>query len=79
MEEGRLPAPVFLPGKSHGQRRQVGHGPRGRKESDMTEHTHTQYRNEREVGRKKGREEKRENFNQASFPGGDEKPFAISL
>ena len=42
-------------------------------------HTHTKYRNEREVGRKEGREENRENFNQASFPGGDEKPFAISL
>ena len=61
----------------------MGHGPWGRKESDTTEHTHThthtKYRNEREVGRKEGREENRENFNQASFPGGDEKPFAISL
>ena len=31
------PAPVFLPGKSHGQRSLVGYSPRGRKESDMTE------------------------------------------
>ena len=45
----------------------------------LSSHTHTKYRNEREVGRKEGREENRENFNQASFPGGDEKPFAISL
>ena len=29
--------PVFLPGESHGQRSLVGHSPRGRKESDMTE------------------------------------------
>ena len=30
------PTPVFLPGKSHGQRRLAGYGPRGCKESDMT-------------------------------------------
>ena len=30
-------APVFLPGKSHGQRSLVGHSPWGHKESDMTE------------------------------------------
>ena len=41
------PTPVFLPGKSHGQRSLVGHGPQGHKESDTTEllsvraHTHT--------------------------------------
>ena len=29
--------PVFLPGKSHGQRSQTGYSPRGGKESDMTE------------------------------------------
>ena len=29
--------PVFLPGKSHGQRSLVGYRPRGHKESDMTE------------------------------------------
>ena len=31
------PPPVFLPGKSHGQRRLVGYNPRGHKELDMTE------------------------------------------
>ena len=40
------PTPVFLPGKSHGQRRQVGYSPWGCKKSGMTEdtdttHTHT--------------------------------------
>ena len=34
------PTPVFLPGKFHGQRRQMGYGPWGHKELDMTEHTH---------------------------------------
>ena len=29
------PAPVFLPGKSHGQRGLAGYSPRGLKESDM--------------------------------------------
>ena len=33
------PAPVFLPGESHGQRSLVGYGLRGRKESDITEAT----------------------------------------
>ena len=33
------PSPVFLPGKSHGQRSLAGYNPRGRKESDMTERT----------------------------------------
>ena len=28
------PTPVFLPGKSHGQRNLAGNGPWGRKESD---------------------------------------------
>ena len=38
----RLPNPVFLPGKSHGQRSLVGYSPRGHRESDMTERlTHT--------------------------------------
>ena len=36
------PTPVFLPGKSHGQRSLAGYSPRGRKESDTTEHTHVQ-------------------------------------
>ena len=31
------PIPVFLPGKSHGQRRLVGYRPWGHKESDVTE------------------------------------------
>ena len=31
------PTPVFLPGKSHGQRSLAGYSPWGRKESDMTE------------------------------------------
>jgi len=35
------PALVFLPGKFHGQRSLEGYSPWGRKESDMTEHTHT--------------------------------------
>ena len=34
------PAPVLLPGKSHGQRRLVGWSPWGCKESDMTERLH---------------------------------------
>ena len=32
------PTPVFLPGKSHGQRSLEGYSPWGRKESDPTEH-----------------------------------------
>ena len=36
------PTPVFLPGRSHGQRSLVGHSSWGHKESDMTERlTHT--------------------------------------
>ena len=31
--------PVFLPGKSQGQRSLVGHNPWGCRESDITEHT----------------------------------------
>ena len=34
------PTPVFLPGKSHGQRSVVGYIPWGHKESDMTEQLH---------------------------------------
>ena len=34
------PAPVLLPGKSHGQRSLVGYSPWGRKESDTTERIH---------------------------------------
>ena len=35
------PTPGFSPGKSHGQRSLEGYSPRGRKESDRTEHAHT--------------------------------------
>ena len=34
------PAPVFLPGESHGQRSLVGYSPWGQKESDTTERLH---------------------------------------
>ena len=34
------PLQVFLPGKCHGQRSQVGYSPWGHKELDTTEHTH---------------------------------------
>ena len=34
------PTPVFLPGKSHGQRSLVGYSPRGHQESDTTEQLH---------------------------------------
>ena len=33
-------APVFSPGKSHGQRSLVGYSPWGRKQSDTTEQLH---------------------------------------
>jgi len=35
------PTPVFLPEKSSGQRSLVGYSPWGHKESDTTEHAHT--------------------------------------
>ena len=40
------PTPVFLPGKSHGQRSLAGYNPWGQKESDTTEqlNTHTFYK-----------------------------------
>ena len=38
-EEEMAPTPVFLPGKSHGQRSLAGYSPWGLKELDMTEHT----------------------------------------
>ena len=39
------PTPVFLPGKSHGERSLAGYSPWGHKESDITEHlnTHTHF------------------------------------
>ena len=36
LEKGMVPAPVFFPGESHGQRGLAGYSPRGRKESDTT-------------------------------------------
>ena len=36
LEKG-METPVFLPGKSHGQRSLAGYRPRGHKESDTTE------------------------------------------
>ena len=44
------PTPVFLPGKSHGQRSLVSYSPWGLKESDMTErltHTHNPMQSEK--------------------------------
>ena len=38
------PTPVFLPGKSHGQKSLVGYSPWGRKKLDMTERLHFQFR-----------------------------------
>ena len=37
------PTPLFLPGEFHGQRSLVDPRSWGHKESDMTEHTHTQH------------------------------------
>ena len=42
--EGNEPTPVFLPGKSQGQRSLAGYSPGGHKELDtmeVTEHAHT--------------------------------------
>ena len=47
----RQPTPVFLPGKSHGQRSLAGYSPWGHKESDMTEQLNNK-RREGEVGGK---------------------------
>ena len=38
--EMEMATPVFLPGEFHGQGGLVGYSPRGRKESDTTEHKH---------------------------------------
>ena len=35
-EKNGNPNPIFLPGKSHGQRKLRAYSPRGHKESDMT-------------------------------------------
>ena len=37
LEKGMAPTPVFLPGKSHGQRSLTGYSPWGHKDLDMTE------------------------------------------
>uniref|UniRef100_A0AC11EKW0 Uncharacterized protein n=1 Tax=Ovis aries TaxID=9940 RepID=A0AC11EKW0_SHEEP len=42
-ERFKLPTPVLLPGKSHGQRSLVGYSPWGCKESDTTERLHFHY------------------------------------
>ena len=36
LEKEWLPTPIFLPGKSHGQRRLVGYNPQGHKKLDTT-------------------------------------------
>ena len=41
LEKEMATTPVFLPGKTHGQRSLVGSSPWGRRESDTTEPTHT--------------------------------------
>ena len=41
LKEGMQPAPVFLPGESHGQRSLAGYRPWGHKESDTTEQLST--------------------------------------
>ena len=43
LEKGMAPTPVFLPGKSHGQRSRAGYRTWGCKEPDMTvatQHSH---------------------------------------
>ena len=47
------PTPVFLPGKSHGQRSPAGYSPWGHKELGMTVHSHTSLPLKREVEKKK--------------------------
>ena len=39
------PTPVFLPGKSHGQRSLAGYSPLGHKESDMTKQVSMHFNN----------------------------------
>ena len=39
------PTPVFLPGKSYGQKSLLGYSPEACKELDTTEHTHTHTHN----------------------------------
>ena len=44
LEKEMQPSPVFLPGKSHGQRSLVGYSPKGYEESDTTERLSTAQR-----------------------------------
>ena len=44
LEKKMQPSPVFLPGKSHGQRSLVGYSPKGYEESDTTERLSTAQR-----------------------------------
>ena len=41
LEKEMEPAPVLMPGESHGWRSLVGYSPWGRKESDTTERLHS--------------------------------------
>ena len=49
LEKEMAPTPVFLPGKSQGQRSLVDYSPWGHKESDMTEQLH--FKEERKRGK----------------------------
>ena len=40
LQKEMQPTPVFLPGKSRGQRSLLGYSPWGHKELNMTEHTY---------------------------------------
>jgi len=46
------PTPIFLPGKSHGQRRLVGYSPWDHKELDVTEQLSTHHGDQTGLGRK---------------------------
>ena len=50
------PTPVFLPGKSHGQRILAGYSPYSCKEWDMTEHTQANLKS-RQIGREDHKQE----------------------
>ena len=52
------PTPVFLPGKIHGQRSQVGYSPWGLKESDMTEQLNMSIKRRKEFLKVSGSSEK---------------------
>ena len=48
LEEEWQSTPVFLPGKSHGQRNLASYSPWGHKESDTTEHSTSNHKKDRE-------------------------------